>query len=49
MMDKTEALKIVEQAINASILKGVYNLSDADKIIQAIKELSKAVAPIVNA
>jgi ferric-dicitrate binding protein FerR (iron transport regulator) len=40
MMDKSESINIIEQALNAAFLKGVYNISDADKIIQALKALS---------
>ena len=40
-MTKDEAIKIIEQAINAGVLKGVYNLSDVDTILGAIRKLNE--------
>ena len=34
-----ESIEIVEQAINAAFVKGVYNMQDADMILQALKTL----------
>jgi hypothetical protein len=39
-MDKSDYIKIIEQALNAAFLKGVYSISDADKIIKALKAIA---------
>lgn len=36
-MDKEQALQVIEQALNAASLKGVYNLQDSAMIIQALQ------------
>ena len=35
-MKPTEALQVIEQALNAATLKGVYSLVDANTIVQAL-------------
>jgi hypothetical protein len=35
-MDKQEAIKIIEQALNAANLKGVYSLEDVKLILNAL-------------
>ena len=35
-MDKQQAIQVIEQAINAATLKGVYNLNDMAAILQAL-------------
>ena len=35
-MNTTEALSVIEQALNNANLKGVYNLKDSSLIVQAI-------------
>jgi hypothetical protein len=35
-MQKEEAIKILEQALNAANLKGVFSLPDAEMIIKAL-------------
>jgi ferric-dicitrate binding protein FerR (iron transport regulator) len=35
-MDKQEAIKIIEQALNAANLKGVYSLEDIKLILTAL-------------
>jgi hypothetical protein len=35
-MDKQEAIKIIEQALNAANLKGVYSLEDIKLILNAL-------------
>ena len=39
-MELKDAKKIIEQAINAGLLKGVYSLEDAKVIIQALDKLN---------
>ena len=39
-MKKEEAIEIIEQAVNAGVLKGVYSLEDMKLIVEAIKTLS---------
>lgn len=41
-MDKQQAIEILEQAINASVLKGVYNLNDIVQILNALHEIKNA-------
>lgn len=36
-----ENLKVIEQAINLAVTKGVYNLQEVDAILKALKELIK--------
>ena len=38
-MDKQQAIQVIEQAINAATLKGVYNLNDMATILQALMQL----------
>jgi ferric-dicitrate binding protein FerR (iron transport regulator) len=38
-MDKDKALQVIEQALNAATLKGVYNLNDVATILQALMQL----------
>ena len=35
-MNTQEALNIIDQALNSANLKGVYNLKDANLIVQAL-------------
>lgn len=35
-MSKEEAIKIIEEAMNAATLKGIYNLLDMKLIIEAL-------------
>jgi hypothetical protein len=35
-MDKDKALEVIEQALNAATLKGVYNLNDVATILNAL-------------
>jgi ferric-dicitrate binding protein FerR (iron transport regulator) len=35
-MEKQEAIKIIEQALNAANLKGVYSLEDVKLILNAL-------------
>jgi len=42
-MTKEEAISILEQALNASNLKGVFSLSDAHSIIQALNKINELV------
>lgn len=41
-MDKEQALDILEQAVNASVLKGVYNLNDIVQILNALQVIKNA-------
>jgi ferric-dicitrate binding protein FerR (iron transport regulator) len=38
-MDKQEAIKIIEQALNAANLKGVYSLEDVKLILNALNTI----------
>jgi hypothetical protein len=38
-MEKERAIEIIEQALNAATLKGVYTLKDVEVILQALNEL----------
>jgi ferric-dicitrate binding protein FerR (iron transport regulator) len=38
-MDKEKAINIIEQALNAANLKGVYSLQDIYTILQALQSL----------
>lgn len=44
-MNTNEALNVIDQALNSANLKGVYNLKDANLILQAmnviVNELNK--------
>lgn len=40
-MSKEEAINILEQAINAGTLKGIYSLADLVMIIDALKLLKQ--------
>ena len=40
-MEKEKAIEIIEQALNAGTLKGVYTLKDVEVILQAFNELKK--------
>jgi ferric-dicitrate binding protein FerR (iron transport regulator) len=40
-MGSEEAIKIIEQAINAGTLKGVYSLADMKMILTALNILKK--------
>lgn len=40
-MQKQDALKIIEQALNAATSKGVFNLNDVAYILQAIEFLKQ--------
>jgi hypothetical protein len=39
-MNKEQALQIIEQALNASVQKGVFNLNDVMQILNALKILN---------
>ena len=36
-MNKQQAIQVIERALNAANLKGVYNLQDASMILQALE------------
>jgi ferric-dicitrate binding protein FerR (iron transport regulator) len=38
-MDKQQSIQVIEQALNAATLKGVYNLNDVATILQALMQL----------
>jgi ferric-dicitrate binding protein FerR (iron transport regulator) len=38
-MDNTQALQTIEQALNVSVLKGVFNLTDVATILQALEQI----------
>jgi ferric-dicitrate binding protein FerR (iron transport regulator) len=38
-MDKDKELQVIEQALNAATLKGVYNLNDVATSLQALMQL----------
>lgn len=38
-MEKEQAIQILEQALNAATLKGVYNLNDVQHILTALQAL----------
>jgi ferric-dicitrate binding protein FerR (iron transport regulator) len=40
-MTKEQALQILEQALNAANMKGVYSLSDASNILQALSKVNE--------
>ena len=40
-MSKEEAINILEQALNAALLKGVYNLQDVQMILNALSLLKQ--------
>lgn len=42
-MSKEQAIEILENAINAGNLKGVYTLADTAIILQAIQKVSELV------
>jgi len=42
-MTKEESLQIIEQALNAATLKGVYNLNDVSTILQALKKINELI------
>lgn len=44
-MTKEQALQIIEQALNAATLKGVYSLKDVETILQALNELKTKSNP----
>ena len=41
MQNKEEAITILEQAVNAANLKGVYSLADITVIIDALKYIKE--------
>jgi len=43
MMTKEQALQIIEQALNAANIKGVYSLADASNILQALSKINELV------
>lgn len=43
MMTKEQALQIIEQALNAANLKGVYSLSDTSAILRALNKVNELV------
>ena len=46
-MEKEKAIQIIEQALNAATLRGVYSLKDVETILQALTEL-KNVPTIIE-
>ena len=42
-MTKEQAIQIIEQALNAANMKGVYSLSDASSILQALSKINELV------
>lgn len=38
-MEKEKAIEIIEQALNAATLKGVYSLKDLELIFQALGQI----------
>lgn len=40
-MNQNEAINILEQAINAGTLKGIYSLADMVAIIEALKTIKE--------
>jgi hypothetical protein len=38
-MNTQEALNVIDQALNSANLKGVYNLKDANLIVQALNTI----------
>jgi hypothetical protein len=42
-MTKEKALQIIEQALNAANMKGVYSLSDVSMILQALSKVNELV------
>jgi len=38
-MEKERAIEVIEQALNAATLKGIYTLKDVEVILQALNEL----------
>lgn len=45
-MNKQEAIKALEQAINAAVQKGVYNLNDVAIILEAIKIIKLSIEEV---
>jgi hypothetical protein len=43
-MNNEESLKVLETALNAATLKGVYSLSDTHQIVTALKTIQTAVS-----
>lgn len=41
MINKEDAINIINQAINSATLKGVYTLNDITFIIQALNKISE--------
>lgn len=42
-MNTTEAVKVIEAALNAATLKGVYSLSDTNQIVNALRTIDNVV------
>jgi hypothetical protein len=42
-MTKEQAIEILENAINAGTLKGVYSLADTSVILQALAKVSELI------
>jgi ferric-dicitrate binding protein FerR (iron transport regulator) len=42
-MDKQEAINILEQALNAANLKGVYSLTDIQTILTALEVIKNDI------
>jgi ferric-dicitrate binding protein FerR (iron transport regulator) len=40
-MDKEQAIQVLEQALNAATLKGVYNLQDITHILNALQVIKE--------
>jgi hypothetical protein len=42
-MNNTDAVKVIEAALNAATLKGVYSLSDTNQIVTALRTIDNIV------
>jgi hypothetical protein len=42
-MTKEQSIQIIQQALNAANIKGVYSLSDASSILQALSKINELV------
>ena len=42
-MTKEQAIQIIEQALNAANMKGVYSLSDTSAILKALSKFNELV------
>jgi hypothetical protein len=42
-MNKEDAIQVLEQALNAATMKGVYSLSDVELIIQSMAKVRELI------